>query len=127
MTEAELALVDLREQVREALLSIECGIAFSVRQSWPRQQTDGVVVTYQEYDNRSTAISVVDTVEYQIDIWALDRETVVALAEQVNRALLTLGLKRTYMGPEALENGVFEHKVLRFGRKVDKRWMRLVD
>lgn len=127
MTEAELTLVDLREQVREALLAMECGTAFSVRQSWPREQSDGVVVTYREYDNRSTSVSVVDAVEYQIDIWAFERETVVALAEQVNCALLTMGLKRTYMGPETLENGMFEHKTLRFGRKVDKRWMRLVD
>lgn len=127
MKEAEMKLVDLRGQVKAALEGMECEIPFSVRQSWPRQAAEGVIVTYEEHDNRSTDCAVVDFVEYQVDIWAFDRETVGRLAEKVNRAMMEIGLKRTYMGAERLENGTYERKTMRFGRNVDKRWMRAVD
>ena len=126
MTEAELTLVDARQQVKTALEGIESERSFDVRQSWPREEADGVVITYSEYDNRSTDCPVVDELSYQIDIWTFDRETAVELAALVNRAMLELGLKRTYMG-EIMENGVFQRKTMRFGRKIDKRWMRLMD
>lgn len=127
MTEAELTLVDARAQVKAALEGMESDIAFSVRQSCPREAAEGVVVTYGEYDNRSTDCPVVDEIEYQVDIWAFDRETATALANLVNRAMLGIGLKRTYMGPDTAENSKYERKTLRFGRRVDKRIMRLVD
>ncbi|MCD8190553.1 MAG: hypothetical protein LUD78_10100 [Clostridiales bacterium] len=127
MTEAELTLVDARAQVKAALEGMESDIAFSVRQSYPREAAEGVVVTYGEYDNRSTDCPVVDEIEYQVDIWAFDRETAAALANLVNRAMLGIGLKRTYMGPDAVENSKYERKTLRFGRRVDKRTMRLIN
>lgn len=126
MTEAEWTLVDARQQVKVALEGMQSEIAFDVRQSWPREQTDRIVITYSEYDNRSTDCPVVDELTYQIDIWCFDRETAVELAGLVNRAMLELGLKRTYMS-EVVENGVFQRKTMRFGRKIDKRWMRLMD
>ncbi len=126
MTEAEWTLVDARQQVKAALEGMQSEIAFDVRQSWPREQTDRIVITYSEYDNRSTDCPVVDELTYQIDIWCFDRETAVELAGLVNRAMLELGLKRTYMS-EVVENGVFQRKTMRFGRKIDKRWMRLMD
>ena len=126
MTEAEWTLVDARQQVKAALEGMHSEIAFDVRQSWPREQTDRIVITYSEYDNRSTDCPVVDALTYQIDIWCFDRETAVELAGLVNRAMLELGLKRTYMS-EVMENGVFQRKTMRFGRKIDKRWMRLMD
>lgn len=127
MKEAEWKLVDLREQVRQALLAAEYGEAVSVRQAWPREDSEGLIITYQEYDNHSTDCSVVDFVEYQVDLWAYDRETVRRLAQAVNRALLNIGLKRTYMGPEREETSLYERKTMRFGRNVDKRWMRATD
>jgi hypothetical protein len=127
MTEAELMLVDLREQVKEALEQIDCDVAFSVRQSYPRERAEGVIITYNEFNNRSTDCSVVDELSYQIDIWAFDRETVVKLTEKVNRAMLELGLRRVYMGPDKSEDSKYERKTMRFGRKIDKRFMRLVD
>lgn len=127
MNKAETLLVDLRGQIRETLLAAELGEDVSVRQAWPREPSEGVIVTYQEYDNHSTDCSVVDFVEYQIDLWAFDRQTVKNLAALVNEALLGIGLKRTYMGHETLENGTYERKTMRFGRNVDKRWMRAID
>lgn len=127
MTEAELTLVDARAQVKAALEGMESDIGFSVRQSYPREAAEGVVVTYGEYDNHSTDCSVVDEIAYQVDIWAFDRETTAALAGLVNRAMLTIGLKRTYMGPDVSVSSRYERKTLRFGRRVDKRTMRLID
>ncbi len=127
MTEAEWKLVDLRGIIRAALEKMECAVEYAVRQSSPRESAEGVVVTYQEYDNRSTDCSVVDEVSYQLELWAFDRESLLILAESVNRAMLELGMKRLYMGPEVLEMGVYEHKIMRFGRLIDKRCMRMID
>lgn len=127
MKEAECRLVDLREQIKEALSAADYGMEVSVRQMWPREDAEGTIVTYQEHNNRSTECPVVDFLEYQIDLWAYDRETVWKLAQKVNRVLLGIGLKRTYMGPESVENGTYERKTMRFGRNVDKRWMRATD
>lgn len=127
MTQAELLLVDLREQIRAALLAIPYPKPFAVRQHFPREPAQGTVLLYQEYDNHSTACPVVDELCYQIDVYAPDREAVSALSQLVNSSMLTLGLKRVYMGAETLANGVQEHRILRFGRKIDKRFLRLID
>ncbi len=129
MAEASALLVDGRAQVRAALEGIQSETAFSVRQSWPRTENDGVLITYGEYSNVSTDCSVVDSVSYQVDIWAFDRETVVALSALVNQAMTELGLRRTYSDPDGVSAAGlgYEHKQFRFGRKVDKRTMRLID
>lgn len=127
MTEAELTLVNLDSEVKAALQAALADTGTAVRQQWPKERTEGTVVTWQEYDNRSTDCGVVDAVEYQIDLWAERREVLTALTDKVNRAMLELGLKRTYLGPAALGNGALERRTMRFGRKVDKRSMRLVD
>lgn len=127
--EQATVLVDLRPQVYQALEEAVAGLSVSVRQSWPRSRNEGVLITYGEYSNTSTSVSVVDAISYQVDIWAFDRETVVTLSQRVNAAMVGLGLKRQYAGAD--EGGVtamgYEHKVFRFGRRVDKRTMRLVD
>lgn len=129
MREAEGLLVDARAQIRGALEAAECEIHFDVRQRWPVTQAEGVVVTYQEYSNVSTQCPVVDELVYQVDVWAFDRETVQTVASAVNRAMLELGLKRVWSGEDALadDSSRYLRKSYRFGRKVDKRSMRLVD
>lgn len=126
MKEAECRLLDLREQVKAALQGMSCPFEVSVRQSFPREDAEGVIVTYQECDNHATAVSVVDYVEYRVDLWAYDRETLSALAEEVNRVLTGLGFKRVFMGEISLDNGTYEHKTMRFGGNIDKRWLRFV-
>lgn len=127
MTEAELRLVDLRSEIRERLESMECEVEYTVRQSQPREPSQGIIITYQEFDNRSTNCPVVDEVSYQIELWAFQREDLVTLAEAVNRAMLEMGLKRLYMGPESVEPDGYERKIMRFGRLIDKRYMRFID
>lgn len=129
MREAEGLLVDARAQIKGALEAAECEVPFTVRQRWPVTEADGVVVTYGEYSNVSTQCPVVDELVYQVDVWAFDRETVQTVASAVNRAMLELGLKRVWSGEDTVtdDNSGYLRKSYRFGRKVDKRSMRLVD
>lgn len=129
MREAERLLVDARAQIKGALEAAECEVPFTVRQRWPVTEADGVVVTYGEYSNVSTQCPVVDELVYQVDVWAFDRETVQTVASAVNRAMLELGLKRVWSGEDTVtdDNSGYLRKSYRFGRKVDKRSMRLVD
>ena len=52
-----------------------------------------------------------------------------ALAEAVTRAMCGIGLRRTYAGMDGYDEntGGYYRKTFRFGRKVDKRWGRLMD
>lgn len=129
MTEAALTLVDGRAQVRKALEDMECSVAYTVRGRYPRSTQDGVLVTVGEYTNTSTDCPVVDKLSYQIDLWAFDRGAVVILSEAVNRTLLEMGFLREYAGPDERsdEPAGYCRKTFRYGRKVDKRWMRLMD
>ena len=129
MTDVTGILVDGRQAVRNALSAIQTDLAFTVRGSYPRSTDDGVIITVGEYTNVATDCPVVDEIAYQIDLWAFDRETVVALSEQVNRTLTNLGLRRQYAGPDTVSDDPagYCRKTFRFGRKVDKRTMRLID
>ena len=114
----EKILVDGRQAVRDALAGMRTGLAFTVRGSWPRSTDDGVLITVGEYTNVATDCPVVD-----------DRETVVALSQLVNEALTGLGLKRQYAGPDTVSDDPagYCRKTFRYGRRVDKRKMRLID
>lgn len=129
MTEAALTLVDGRAQVRQALAEMECPVSFTVQGRYPRSTQEGVLITVGEYSNTSTDCPVVDRLSYQIDLWAFDRGTVVTLSEAVNRTLLSMGFRREYAGPDerSAEPAGYCVKTFRYGRKVDKRWMRLMD
>lgn len=129
MRDAELVMVDARAQIREALEAIESPMDFRVRGRFPRTKADGVLITVAEITNQSTAISVVDNIAYQIDIWAFDRDTLYELAQGANRAMLGIGFRREYSGPDEgpYDNSGYYRKTMRFGRKVDKRTMRLID
>lgn len=129
MNEFEYLLVDAREQVKEALEAMTSSVPFTVRGSFPKGMTKGNVITWREYSNVSTSIPVVDEVVFQVDLWVTDGHNQFALAQGVNRAMVGIGFRRTYAG--LLENEDigpgYLHRVFRFGRKVDKRFMRLID
>ena len=129
MPEAASILVDGRQDVREAIAAQPCDIPFALRGVYPRSGEEGNVITVGEYANASTPCPVVDELVYQIDIRALDRETAVALSRLVNTALIGLGLRRQYAGPDGLSEDPAGYctKTLRYGRRVDKRTMRLID
>ena len=127
--DAELLLCDGREQVRQALAAAAEQLEFRLRSAYARSPAEGDTVTWGEWANKSTDCPVVDELSYQVKVWARDLDRLQALCDGVNRAMLGLGLRRTYTSPDEFgQDGVgFYTKTFRFGRKVDKRTMRLID
>lgn len=129
MMEAEGILVDAREQVRLALSRMDCAVPFTLRADFPRGPVSGNMVVWGEYANTATDCPVVDRIVFQVDLYAPDRQSRQALAQAVNAAMSTLGLRRIYASADLYEDigeGCY-CKRYRFGRRVDKRSMRLID
>jgi hypothetical protein len=122
----EAGMVDLRPQIRAALLAVESDVPFAVRQRWSSEAAGGVCVTYAEVENRSTECPVVDFVSYQVDVWAPERAQVTELAALVNTALLELGLKRLSRTESVTKDGLRRCELTgdqseNFGKKNDYR------
>ena len=127
--EAELLLCDGREQVCQALAAAAEELGFRLRSAYVRAPAEGDTVTWGEWANKSTDCPVVDELSYQVKVWARDLDRLRTLCDGVNRAMLALGLRRTYTSPDEFSQdgaGCYT-KTFRFGRKVDKRTMRLID
>jgi len=129
MREIETRLVDGREAVKNALAAIETKTPFTLRSGFARAAAEGDVVTWEEYANLSTDCPVVDELVYQVTVWTEDLDRLRELCTGVNRALTGLGLRRVYTSPDGFDGGTPGRctKTFRFGRRVDKRTMRLVD
>ncbi|MCD8381547.1 MAG: hypothetical protein LUC30_01310 [Clostridiales bacterium] len=128
MTDESLILTDAAGQVREALAGLDTELTYTVSGQWPRSAPTGTVITVTELDNAQVSgLLVVDRLSFQIDLWGTDGDSLRALAPLVNTALLSLGLLRDYAGPLELERGNYFRKTFRFGRRVDKRSMRMID
>lgn len=121
-----IQMVDAADQIRAALTGLDTAVEYRVLCRWPRTEDAGALITVTELTNSQTEIPVVDTLGYQIDLWAAERDDVDELAPLVNAALCGFGLRREYAGPTEYQNNKYR-KTLRFGRKVDKRTMRLID
>lgn len=119
-------MVDALPQIREALTGLDTALKYRVLCRWPRSEDTGTLITVTELTNSQTETAVVDTLGYQIDLWAAECDSVDEFAPLVNAALCGLGLRREYAGPAELQNDKYR-KTFRFGRKVDKRTMRLID
>lgn len=122
-------MVDAIPQIRQALASLDTTLHYTVSEQWPRTSITGNLITVTEITNTSTGWRCVDDLAYQIDVWAAEADAVRELAPLVNDALLGIGFRRT--ASQQLDrydkNGGYFRKALRFGRKVDKRFMRLID
>lgn len=119
-------MVDAAGQIRAALTGLDTAVDYRVLFRWPRTEDAGALITVTELTNSQTDIPVVDALGYQIDLWAAERDDVDELAPLVNAALCGFGLRREYSGATEYQNNKYR-KTLRFGRKVDKRTMRLID
>ena len=129
MNEGELLLCDGREDVYRVLAQAAEALGFRLRSTAPRAAPEGDTVIWGEWSNRSTHIPVVDEVSYQVQLWTGDLDRLRELCAGVNRAMLELGLRRIYSSPDAFDEtgtGCYT-KTFRFGRRVDKRTMRLID
>ncbi len=129
MTDAQTLLCDGREDVQAALAAMEPGFSFTLRSGFARAGLEGDVVTWGEWSNVSTDCPVVDELVYAVTVWAQDLDRLRSLCAAVNTALIGLGLRRIYSAPDeytADAQGYYT-KTFRFGRRVDKRTMRLID
>lgn len=122
-------MVDAVPQLRAALAGMETETAFTVSEDWPRRFPTGPSITIQEITNSGTYNAVVDELAWQLDLWADSKDVIRILAAGVDRALTGIGLRRTYAGPILWqEDGTVHYrKTFRYGRRVDKRSMRLID
>lgn len=122
-------MVDAIPQIRQALASLDTTLPYTVSEQWPRTSITGNLITVTEITNTSTGWRCVDELAYQIDVWAAEADAVRELAPLVNDALLGIGFRRTAAQPldRYDKNGGYFRKAFRFGRKVDKRFMRLID
>jgi len=129
MTEEWTEMVELAPQVKAALRELDTELAYTVLSRWPRREDKGNLITVSEITNQQTALSVVDDLAVQVDIWSTERDVVRALAPLVNAAVCGMGLRRDYAGDiEQQSGGLWAfRKTFRFGRRVDKRFMRLID
>ncbi|MCD8085346.1 MAG: hypothetical protein LUF28_03310 [Clostridiales bacterium] len=127
MTETSLILADALPTIRAALEGLDTEVSYTVSAQWPRKVPTGALITVTELDNSQiSGRLVVDRLSYQIDLWGPEADELRTLAPLVNTALLSIGFLREYAGALGRENGYFR-KTFRFGRRVDKRNMRLID
>lgn len=126
MEEIKTLLCDGREDVRNALAAIDVGFPFTLRAGYSRAGREGELIVYAEWSNVSTDCPVVDALSYQVTVWAGDLDRLRLLCAGVNAALTGLGLKRTFAAPDGFDGQMYK-KTFRFGRRVDKRTMRLID
>lgn len=122
----EMTLCNGRGWVRQALEEMDPGFPFTLRSGWPASEVEGEAVFFGEHSNTSTDLAVVDEISYFVVLRAEDWDRLWELTEAVNEALLGLGLRRQYTSPDEFDEGRYT-KTLRFGRRVDKRSMRLID
>lgn len=121
-------MVDATPQIREQLTGLDTERDYSVFSRWPRREDTGDLITVTEITNTQTATGVVDSLAYQIDIWGTERDAIYELSPLVNKALCGIGFRRDYAGPEEpYQDGKYYRRTFRFGRKVDKRTLRLID
>ncbi|MCD8160910.1 MAG: hypothetical protein LUE61_07000 [Clostridiales bacterium] len=127
MTETSLILADALPIIRATLEGLDTDISYTVSAQWPRKVPTGALITVTELDNSQVSGRlVVDRLSYQIDLWGPEADELRTLAPLVNTALLSIGFLREYAGALGMENGYFR-KTFRFGRRVDKRTLRLID
>ena len=122
-------MVDAIPQIRTALNDLDTDTPYTVTEQWPRRAITGNLITVTEISNAGTEIDCVDRLSYQIDVWSPEADPVRELVPLVNAAMLGIGFRR--QAAEQLdrvtENGGYYRKALRYGRRVDKRTMRLID
>lgn len=129
MTAEWTEYVQATPQIRELLAELDTELTYTVSSQWPRAKIKGNLITVTEITNTQTDNPVVDSLAWQIDLWSADLDVIRELSPLVNEALCGLGLRRDYSGQEEYEPGTngYYRKTFRFGRRVDKRTMRLID
>ena len=117
------SMVDAMPQLLTALKAIE---GATVDRRWPRSQLDGDTVILTEITNNNTANRVVDSLAFQLDVWCADPDRADEISVQADEIMTGIGLRRTASQPVSIDD--FGYRATkRYSRRVDKRYMRLVD
>lgn len=117
------SMVDAMPQLLTALRAIE-GAAVDHR--WPRSPMGEDTIILTEITNTNTGIGVVDSLAYQVDAWSDDPDRTEELSRQADGILTGIGFLRSSYTPLSID-GFGYRKSARYSRRVDKRYMRLVD
>lgn len=122
-------MIDPIPQIRAALAGLETSLAYRVTEQWPQEVIAENLITLTEISNTNTDVRCVDLLSVQVDIWSQSADPVRELAPLVNDAIMSIGFRRQSV--EQLnrlpDKGGYYRKMMRFGRKVDKRTLRLID
>lgn len=117
-------MVDAFPQIK-ALLETLPGAPI-VTEQWQRTQVEHSTIVVKEITNTNTTTPGVDELSYQVDLFTLDGDSLRALCSGVDEALCNMGFRRTMKAPWDAETEGFR-MTLRYGRRVDKRFHRLID
>ncbi len=126
MKPCETMLCDVSPAIKQALERIDCGVPFTLRRGFARGSFSAPLVVWREWSNVSTDCPVVDAFSFEVTVLAEDMDQLQTLCQGVNEALIALGLRRSYASPDKFDGQNYT-KTFRFGRKIDKRFLRLVD
>ncbi len=100
MTAEWTEMVQATPEIRALLESLETDAEYRVTAKRPRERVTENLITVTEITNMQTAVSVVVSLAWQIDLWSGEPDVIRELAPLVNAALCGLGLRRDYSGPE---------------------------
>lgn len=116
------SMLDPAPQLLEALRAID---GVTVTERWPMKQPEGDTLVLTEITNANTSIPVVDSLGYQVDVWSDDQDRAREIMLKADAILTGIGFLRSSAGPFSFGNGF--RKTNRYSRRVDKRFMRLID
>lgn len=116
------SIIDAASQLLAALRAIE---GVTVTENWPMKQPEGDTLVLTEITNTNTAIPVVDSLGFQVDVWSDDRDRVREIMLEADTILAGIGFRRSSAEPFSFGSGF--RKTNRYSRKVDKRSGRLID
>ena len=121
-------MVSAAEQLLTALrsLSDNNNNPVTVTEQWPSREVTGSAIVLQEIGNSNTSVPVVDELSYQVDVWTEAAETTRSLFAQADEVMSGIGFHRTMLAPLSVD-GFGWRQTGRYGRKVDKRTLRLID
>ena len=120
-----MSMVSAQAQILTALRGLD-ELNATVSSQWPGQRLSGPTIVVQEISNTGTSISVVDSLSYQVDVWAEDADTVRSLFQRTDGVLSGMGWIRSFC-PAIIRDGFGQRQTARYSRRVDKRFLRLID
>lgn len=120
-----MSMVSAQVQILEELRGLE-GLNAAVTAQWPSRKLSGPTIVVQEISNTATDVPVVDSLSYQVDVWAEEADAVRSLFQRTDEVLSGMGWKRSFC-PPITRDGFGQRQTARYSRKVDKRFLRLID